>query len=92
MGDVKITEIQTSAVQEFLVGKGVVTSYWHQKFGVLNRFYRFLMIRNIVDSSPLPTTVPKCPEPMQPYIQISVNWINSTKNNRKFSGCFLSFL
>jgi integrase/recombinase XerD len=68
MGDVNITEIQTSAIQAFLVGKGVVTSFWHQKFGVLNRFYRFLMIRNIVDSSPLPRTVPKCPEPMKPYI------------------------
>ena len=68
MGDVHITEIQTSPVQAFLAGKGVVTSFWHQKFGVLNRFYRFLMIRNIVDSSPLPITVPKCPEPMKPYI------------------------
>jgi site-specific recombinase XerD len=68
MGDVDITEVQLGAVQAFLAGKDAVTSYWHQKFGVLARFYRFLMIRNFVDSMPLPKTVPKRPEPMKPYI------------------------
>ncbi|MEW6602484.1 MAG: tyrosine-type recombinase/integrase [Nitrospirota bacterium] len=68
MGDVDITQVEPSAVQTFLAGKGAVTSFWHQKFGVLTRFYRFLMIRNYVDSSPLPKTAPKCPEPMKPYI------------------------
>jgi len=68
MGNVEITEVETTSVQAFIAGKGTVTSFWHQKFGVLNRFYRFLMIRKYVDSSPLPKTVPKCPEPMKPYI------------------------
>jgi hypothetical protein len=40
-----------------------VTSFWFAKFGVLARFYRFLMIRNYVDSIPLPKTMPKRPEP-----------------------------
>lgn len=68
MGDVDITEVEPSSVQAFLAGKGVVTSFWHQKFGVLTRFYRFLMIRNHVDCTPLPKTMPKCQEPMKPYI------------------------
>lgn len=68
MGNVDITEVETTSVQAFIAGKGVVTSFWHQKFGVLTRFYRFLMIRKYVDSTPLPKTVPKCPEPMKPYI------------------------
>jgi integrase/recombinase XerD len=68
MGDVDITEVEPSAVQTFLDGKGGVTSFWHQKFGVLTRFYRFLKIRNHVYDNPLPKTVPNCPEPMEPYI------------------------
>jgi integrase/recombinase XerD len=68
MGDVDITEVEPTSVQAFIAGKGAVTSFWHQKFGVLTRFYRFLMIRTYVDSTPLPKTVPKCPEPMKPYI------------------------
>lgn len=68
MGDVDITQVESGAVDTFLAGKGAVTSFWHQKFGVLTRFYRFLMIRSYIDSSPLPKTVPKCPEPMKPYI------------------------
>jgi site-specific recombinase XerD len=68
MGDVDITEVELSSVLAFLAGKGAVTSFWHQKYGALARFYRFLMIRNYVDSTPLPKTVPKRPEPMKPYI------------------------
>ena len=68
MGNLDITEVETTSVQAFIAGKGGVTSFWHQKFGVLTRFYRFLMIRKYVDSTPLPKTVPKCPEPMKPYI------------------------
>ena len=68
MGDIDIAKVQTSAVQTFLAGKGAVTSFWFEKFGVLARFYHFLMIRNYVDSIPLPQTMPKRPEPMKPYI------------------------
>ncbi len=68
MGDVDIMEVEPASVQAFIAGKGVVTSFWHHKFGVLTRFYRFLMSRNHIDSTPLPKTVPKYPEPMKPYI------------------------
>lgn len=46
MGDIDIAKVQASAIQTFLAGKGAVTSFWFAKFGVLARFYRFLMIRN----------------------------------------------
>lgn len=68
MGDIDITEVQPNAVLAFLYGKGPVTSFWFGKFGVLSRFYRFLIIRNYVEATPLPKTLPKCPEPMTPYI------------------------
>ncbi|GFP19742.1 hypothetical protein HKBW3S03_01246 [Candidatus Hakubella thermalkaliphila] len=68
MGDVESIEVEPSAVHAFLAGKGVVTGFWYEKFGVLARFYRFLMIRNYVDSIPLLKTMPKRPEPMKPYI------------------------
>ena len=64
MGDIEITEVQPSAVQAFLAGKGAITSFWHIKFEVLSKFYHFLITRNYVESSPLPKTIPKRPEPI----------------------------
>lgn len=68
MGNVEITAVKPHAVQSFLAGKGSITSFWHQKFGVLARFYHFLIVRNYIDYIPLPRTIPKRPEPMRPYI------------------------
>lgn len=68
MGDIEVTEVQPSTVQAFLAGKGAITSFWHVKFQVLSKFYHFLIIRNYIESSPLPKTIPKRPEPMTPYI------------------------
>ncbi len=68
MGDIEVTEVQPSAVQAFLAGKGAITSFWHIKFQVLSKFYHFLITRNYIESSPLPKTIPKRPEPMTPYI------------------------
>ncbi|GFP25994.1 hypothetical protein HKBW3S25_01480, partial [Candidatus Hakubella thermalkaliphila] len=55
-GDIEVTEVQPSTVQAFLAGKGAITSFWHVKFQVLSKFYHFLMIRNYIESSPLPKT------------------------------------
>src|SRR5258706_124826 len=38
------------------------------KFRVLRGFYRYLLSREYVTSSPLPTQVPKEPEPLIPHI------------------------
>jgi site-specific recombinase XerD len=68
LGDIDIMEVAPGSVQAFIDGKGVVTAFWHQKFRVLDRFYRFSIGRGYVDSSPLPKTIPKCPEPLTPHI------------------------
>src|SRR5262249_16945011 len=44
------------------------TCYWHDKYSMLNVFYRYAISRGHVSSSPLPTTVPKLPPPFVPYI------------------------
>ena len=68
LGDINITEVEPDSVLVFISGKGPVTTWWHQKFIVLNGFYRFAIGRGYADSSPLPTTIPKRPEPLAPYI------------------------
>lgn len=71
MGDIDIREVAPSSVLAFIAGKGSVTASWHLKFRVLTSFYRFAMGRDYVISSPLPKIIPKCPEPMTPYIYTS---------------------
>lgn len=68
LGNIDITEVKPRPVLAFISGKGPVTAFWHYKFRVLTSFYRFAIGRGYVDSSPLPTTIPKCPQPMTPYI------------------------
>lgn len=68
LGDLDIRDVDPDAVQAYIAGKGAITAYWHQKFKVLDRFYRFAIGRGHVDSSPLPKTIPKCPEPPAPHI------------------------
>jgi len=68
LGDINITEVEPGSVLAFISGKGPVTISWHYKFKILNGFYRFAIGRGYTDSSPLPTIIPKRPEPMTPYI------------------------
>jgi len=68
MGDVGIAEVNPQKVQAFLAGQGPVTTYWHQKYKVLSGFYRFALSRGYLQASPLPTTMPKCPPPLTPYV------------------------
>ncbi len=68
MGDINVRDVQPVAVLEYLNGHGGITSFWHQKFKVLNGFYHFAIGRGYIDSSPLPLAVPKCPPPSPPYI------------------------
>jgi len=60
--------VAADQVMVFLEGSGTVTRYWHRKYGVLKGLYRYALSRGFVASSPLPTTVPKPPERMMPYI------------------------
>ena len=68
MGDIDINEVEPEAVLDFISGNGPVTSFWHNKYSRLACFYRFAVGRGYAISSPLPKTLPKCPEPMEPYI------------------------
>ncbi|MCP4283600.1 MAG: integrase, partial [Gammaproteobacteria bacterium] len=68
VGDVVITDVEPQQVESYLAGTGPVTRYWHRKYEVLNGFYRFALGRGYVMHSPLPTTVPKRPQPFLPYI------------------------
>ncbi len=68
VGDVAITDVEPQQVESYLAGAGPVTRHWHRKYEALNGFYRFALGRGYVTHSPLPTTVPKRPQPFQPYV------------------------
>ncbi len=68
MGEIDIAEVKSASVLTFIAGAGPLTSNWHRKFSVLNAFYRFATSRGRVALSPLPTIIPKRPEPCAPYI------------------------
>ena len=68
VGDVVITDVEPQQLESYLAGTGPATRYWHRKYEVLNGFYRFALGRGHVIHSPLPTTVPKRPQPFLPYI------------------------
>ena len=68
LGDVDIAEVDRQHVLRYLNGKGPLTAFWHRKFEVLTGFYRFAIGRNFVAHNPLPTMIPKRPQPFVPYI------------------------
>jgi integrase len=68
LGDVAITDVEPQQVESYLAGAGPVTRHWHRKYEALSGFYRFALGRGYVMHSPLPTTVPKRPQPFRPYI------------------------
>lgn len=68
LGDIAITDVESQQVERYLDGTGPVTRYWHRKYDALSGFYRFALGRGYVMHSPLPTTVPKRPQPFRPYI------------------------
>jgi integrase/recombinase XerD len=70
MGDVALEDIKPESVLTYIAGSGPVTAYWRQKFVILTGFYRYG--RGFATASPLPTSVPKLPPPLVPYIY-SVN-------------------
>lgn len=68
MGNIDISQVISDSVQAYLTGTGPITTFWHRKFDALTGFYRFALNRGYIDSSPLPTTIPKRPVPFRPYI------------------------
>jgi integrase/recombinase XerD len=68
MGDIAIADVAAAPVLAFIAGRGPVTRFWHRKREVLVGFYRFAIARGYCVASPLPTLVPKPPQPFVPYI------------------------
>ena len=68
LGDIDLGAVTLADVEAFLAGHGPVTSAWHKKFEILNRFYRFARGRGWVNTVPLPTIQPPQPLPCPPYI------------------------
>lgn len=67
-GDVNVDEVGVETAHAFIYGSGPVTSNLHGKFHVLRGFYRYLLSRGYLTSSPLPVQIPKEPERLIPYI------------------------
>lgn len=68
MGERPIEEVTAEAILDFLNGSGALTATWALKHRVLTGLYRFAISRGYVDSSPLPTTLPKLPPQQTPYV------------------------
>jgi integrase len=68
MGERPIQEVSAGAILDFLNGNGALTATWMLKHRVLTGLYRFAVSRGYVDSSPLPTTLPKLPRQQTPYV------------------------
>ena len=68
MGDIAMADIAAGPVLAFIAGTGPVTRFWHRKREVLVGFYRFAIARGYCVVAPLPTNVPKPPQPFLPYI------------------------
>lgn len=68
MGDVGIGTLDPADVSGFVSGKGPITASWHHRFNALAGLNRHLMSRDCRTLIPLPTIVPKRPQPRAPYI------------------------
>ena len=44
LGDIELGAVTLAGVEAFLAGPGPITSAWHKKFQILNRFYRFAQL------------------------------------------------
>lgn len=68
MGEIIVDDVKPESVLAFIAGRGPVTASWQQKFSILGSLYRYAMGRGFAMTSPLPTSRPKLPPPMTPYI------------------------
>jgi integrase/recombinase XerD len=64
----QIAQLRIKAVLAFLAGTGPITRSWHFKYFVLKGFFNFAVSRGHLKRAPLPTTVPKYPPTVVPYI------------------------
>jgi integrase/recombinase XerD len=60
--------VRPKSVAAFLAGTGPLTRTWHRRYTALQVFYRYAQSRSYVKTVPLPTTIPKQPPGLVPYI------------------------
>ncbi len=63
-----IVDISPENVNDFLAGKGPLTTSWFIRHNALRGFYRYAISRGFVATSPLPLIAPKRPPAFQPHI------------------------
>ena len=63
-----LSDVQAKQVDEFLTGKGPITTNWHTKHSALRGFYRYVLSRGYTKEAPLPVVIPKKPQSLIPYI------------------------
>jgi integrase/recombinase XerD len=68
VGDVDLERIDSGGVWTFLAGHAPITARGVGKLSTLRGFYRFLLARQYVSFSPLPTWVQKPPSAFRPHI------------------------
>ncbi len=67
-GNVDIAKVSPETVRGFLDGRGPITQFWLRKYHLLRGLYHYAALRQFVDRSPLPTTMPQVQRTFQPYI------------------------
>ena len=68
VGDVDLGQIDSGAVWTFLAGQAPIKTHGVNKLSTLRGFYRFLLARRYVSSSPLPMSVQSPPSTFKPHI------------------------
>lgn len=68
LGDVHLEAITPEDCRKFCRGKGLPTRFWELKHGSLRGFFRHLVSRRFLASSPLQDPAPRIPHTFRPYI------------------------
>jgi integrase/recombinase XerD len=68
VGDVGLEVITPEDCRKFCRGKGVPTRFWERKHGSLCGFFRYLVSRRFLASSPLQEPAPRIQRTFRPYI------------------------
>ena len=67
-GDIAVQAIEASTARDFCRGSGPPTGWWPAKHRVLQGFFRHLVARGHLVSSPLPEPAPRIRSAFQPHI------------------------
>lgn len=68
MGDIDLDRIDSDAVWTHLAGKAPIKAHGVNQLSTLRGFYRFLLAREYISSSPLPKTVQRPTSTFKPHI------------------------